>query len=267
MIHSVNPITERIFNKTKALWDSLSNKKHQLDTFDPDFLNKFPILDIADSTRSTIAIYNYREFIPEYITENVQDILGFSKEEYLAQGSKLLFSCLHPSHFDFPFTTSKQMEVVFKSLVSNKKSNILATCCGLKFNHPLKGTIRILIQQYFIETEENQPPMRVISIIQDVTHFMKGDFYYFRVLHGDKYQNKTIFYSNSNTVSYQSDILSKREMEIIQLIAQGKETPHIAAVLFISQNTVNNHRQNMLDKLGAKDTTSLIELARICHII
>ena len=61
--------------------------------------------------------------------------------------------------------------------------------------------------------------------------------------------------------------LIQREKEILQLIAQRKETEAIAEILTISRNTVNNHRQNMLDKICAKDTTALIELARICQLI
>ena len=267
MMNNINLVTERILSKTKTLWDSLSNEKQKLDTFDPNFLNKYPILDIADSARSTIAIYNYSKFIPEFITENVQEILGFSREEYLSEGSKLLFSYLHPSHADFPLTTSKLFESVFNNLEPNKESNILATCCGLKFNHPQKGTIRLLIQQYFVLPKNNQTPLRAISTIQDVSHFMKGDSYCFRIIYGDKYQNSSILHSDNKKISFQNDMLSNRELEILQLIAQGKETPVIASTLFISQNTVNNHRQNMLDKMGAKDTTSLVELARICHLI
>lgn len=270
MINTINPTTERIFNQTKALWDSLNSENSQLNSHNSDFLENLPLLDIADTTHSTIAIYNYREFRPEYITENVKEILGFSKEDYLSQGSKLLFSFLHPHHIDFPLITSKQIEFVFKSLEPNKTNNILATCCGLMFNHPQKGTIRLLIQQYFVLPENNQAPIRALSTIQDVSHFTKGDSYCFRVMYGDKYQNKIIYHSDTgynNRASFQKDIFSNRELEIFLLIVQGKNTDEIAEILSISRNTVNNHRQNMLDRMGAKDTTSLIELARICHII
>ena len=40
----------------------------------------------------------------------------------------------------------------------------------------------------------------------------------------------------------------------------------IAKTLYLSRNTVNNHRQNMLNKTGAKDTTALLELAHICEL-
>ncbi|WP_134088712.1 response regulator transcription factor [Olivibacter sp. XZL3] len=53
--------------------------------------------------------------------------------------------------------------------------------------------------------------------------------------------------------------LSKREKEIISLIAEGKSSCHISDVLFISIHTVNNHRKNIIRKLNI---TSLAELIR-----
>jgi LuxR family transcriptional regulator, quorum-sensing system regulator SdiA len=53
--------------------------------------------------------------------------------------------------------------------------------------------------------------------------------------------------------------LSKREKEIIILIADGKSSYYISDILFISIHTVNNHRKNIIRKLNI---TSLAELIR-----
>lgn len=53
--------------------------------------------------------------------------------------------------------------------------------------------------------------------------------------------------------------LSKREKEIINLIADGKSSCYISDLLFISIHTVNNHRKNIIRKLNI---TSLAELIR-----
>ena len=52
--------------------------------------------------------------------------------------------------------------------------------------------------------------------------------------------------------------LSKREVEILELMAQGKKSDWIAAELFISKNTVDNHRKNMLQKLEVSNVAELI---------
>lgn len=55
--------------------------------------------------------------------------------------------------------------------------------------------------------------------------------------------------------------LTRREQEILRLIAQGHTSSAIAEQLFVSQRTVENHRFNILQKLGAKNTVSLLNIA------
>jgi DNA-binding NarL/FixJ family response regulator len=52
--------------------------------------------------------------------------------------------------------------------------------------------------------------------------------------------------------------LSKREIEIIQLIAEGLTNKEIAEKLFLSSHTVNTHRKNLMQKLGLKNTAGIV---------
>ena len=45
-------------------------------------------------------------------------------------------------------------------------------------------------------------------------------------------------------------VLTGRELEVLQLVAQGQTSREIGVLLFISENTVKNHIRNILDKLG-----------------
>lgn len=55
--------------------------------------------------------------------------------------------------------------------------------------------------------------------------------------------------------------LTKREMEVLQLIASGKSDKEVAEQLFISTKTVNTHKMHILDKLGLKNTAELVRYA------
>ncbi|MEO6284736.1 MAG: response regulator transcription factor [Dyadobacter sp.] len=55
--------------------------------------------------------------------------------------------------------------------------------------------------------------------------------------------------------------LTRREKEVLLLIAEGLTNPQIADQLFISVTTVNSHRQNLLMKFEVSNTASLIKLA------
>src|ERR1700686_4258002 len=48
-------------------------------------------------------------------------------------------------------------------------------------------------------------------------------------------------------------LLSDREMEVVQLIAQGFHNKEIGGKLFISVQTVKNHLHNIYDKIGVSD--------------
>ena len=57
-------------------------------------------------------------------------------------------------------------------------------------------------------------------------------------------------------------ILSKREVEVLGLVSKGFASKEIADKLFLSVNTVNNHRQNILEKVNAVNTTEAVTYAR-----
>ena len=67
--------------------------------------------------------------------------------------------------------------------------------------------------------------------------------------------------SKTNRPSIQQPILSAREKEVIQLIADGFTTAEIAQKIFLSFTTIENYRFNLLSKFGVKNTAMLIKKA------
>ena len=53
-------------------------------------------------------------------------------------------------------------------------------------------------------------------------------------------------------------VITRREEEVLQLIADGCSTPEVAAKLFISQKTVKNHLASIYQKLDARDRTQAV---------
>lgn len=62
-------------------------------------------------------------------------------------------------------------------------------------------------------------------------------------------------------------LLTRREKEVLELIAEGMTNNIIAQKLFISPTTVDTHRKNLLAKLKAKNTASLIRMASQLQLI
>ena len=61
--------------------------------------------------------------------------------------------------------------------------------------------------------------------------------------------------------------LNKRELEILDLMAQGHSNQEIAEKLFISLSTVKTHNQNLFEKLDVKRRTQAVEKAKRLNII
>lgn len=75
----------------------------------------------------------------------------------------------------------------------------------------------------------------------------------------DFYQKKRLT-NVKGKVTLNSD-LTKREEEVLALVASGKSNQEVADELFISVKTVDTHKSHILDKLGLKNTAELVKYA------
>jgi NarL family two-component system response regulator LiaR len=56
--------------------------------------------------------------------------------------------------------------------------------------------------------------------------------------------------------------ITRRELEILELVAEGLSNREIATKLFVSENTVKTHCSRAFDKLGAKRRTQAVQLGK-----
>ena len=82
---------------------------------------------------------------------------------------------------------------------------------------------------------------------------------------GQTYYSAQVAQSLINKMSGDNSILiiklTERELEILKMIAKQHNNKEIAALLMVSQYTVDTHRKNILRKLGLKNTAGLIKYA------
>lgn len=71
----------------------------------------------------------------------------------------------------------------------------------------------------------------------------------------------------ANTERIEALGLTPRELEVLQLIAEGLSTREMADRLFVSENTVKTHTSRVLEKLGASRRTQAVQLAKAQGII
>ncbi len=87
------------------------------------------------------------------------------------------------------------------------------------------------------------------------------------VLEGDTFLSHEASLTIEKDEDSKIPIVTRREKEVLQLIAAGMTNSEIATKLFISTTTVDTHRKNLLAKFEAKNTAVLVKLASDFEII
>ena len=89
----------------------------------------------------------------------------------------------------------------------------------------------------------------------------------YRVLAGETYLHKEmekLLLQNSLGIKQETNYipkLSRREQEVLDLIAKEHTSQEIADLLFVSVNTVETHRASLLSKFGARNIAGLVKAA------
>jgi len=112
----------------------------------------------------------------------------------------------------------------------------------------------VLMQFYIYYSTIPYKSVFVLKVHTNINWFKKhkrGYHYYL----GDDLSN---FRFPDNELLRNGNVFSRREFDILQLIEKGHSSEQIAEKLFISTNTVNTHRRNILHKFGKVQMSELI---------
>jgi DNA-binding NarL/FixJ family response regulator len=87
-----------------------------------------------------------------------------------------------------------------------------------------------------------------------------------KIISGGKYVSPTLAERLAFDLDHDGDrpaheVLSDREFQVLQMLAQGQSVAEIAAVLMLSPKTVSTYRARLLDKLSLKSNAELIHYA------
>lgn len=99
------------------------------------------------------------------------------------------------------------------------------------------------------------------DIVRAIREAKKGNAFYSPAISRrltDRYRETIV---GGVLVKKRTDLLTSREIEVLQLIAEGESNKQIAAELGISVKTVERHRQRLMDKLAIHDIAGLTRYA------
>ncbi|MDQ6471611.1 response regulator transcription factor [Flavobacterium sp. LHD-80] len=141
-----------------------------------------------------------------------------------------------------------ELSKILKKDFPEVKILVVSTHSNVKI---ISRLIRIGVNGYLLKNAEKSELLKAIHTIAS------GENYF-----SEETEEKHL--ANHLKIEKQVSILtelSSREKEILVLIAHEYNTAEIAEKTFISLNTVNTHRRNLLSKLNAKNTAGLVKYA------
>ena len=201
----------------------------------------------------------------EYISKNMFACLGLNAIEMQEKGMRYFWSRIHPDDLEswlsalnmlmdftineIPEEDRKQMSYTWNYRFKNSKGeyvNIIQNTTPLDFDKEYKPIIGLA---HYTVLDPN--------VKMDVCASAKY------LNNNNEYETK---YFNNFSQKLLTDGISNRERDIIRLLILNKTSKDIADKLFISPNTVDTHRRNILKKLKISSTGELVALLKMNKI-
>ncbi|MCU0341422.1 MAG: LuxR C-terminal-related transcriptional regulator [Spirosomaceae bacterium] len=242
------------------------------------------------SADTIVSVLNFKTLQTLYVNDAFTRVLGLTKED-LNQNPSYQVQIFEPEQFLIIKEYASWLVQVQAVTPYEERVNQNIQIAGLKLKQA-NGQTRIIFKNVVpLALDANKYPLIVLRVWQNASHLFRGDGIWVRNSYNKNPKYTEIFHSglevkriwvrnsyNKNPkyteifhsgleVKLRGDIIRDREIEILRLISVGRESHEIAAALGISINTVNNHRKNMIDRVGVRDTTALLQVAQWCGIL
>ena len=209
----------------------------------------------------------------DFVSPEITQILGVSARDFDLQK---MVSTLHPAELNFFLRCEDVVAYFIKNIVAADKIRQYKIVSSLQHVLPNGETVILLKQTLVSKCTENGALLKVLGIHSDISHItqspsrtlsfigMAGEPSYMDidVFKDDVFENFKPFHYEINTLEF-----TKRELDVIRLLARGCSTIEIAKALSISSQTVQTHRKNILKKAPVRNSTELVEYCiRRCYL-
>lgn len=244
-----------IFKEAIKIWDTISvgeklnEVKLELEVH-KQLLNIFQVGDYF------YYIFNVKESRFDLISEEVETLLGYKRKDLDLHA---FLNKIHPDDQPWFLNIENKVSEFFGKLNLEQIPNY-----KVRYDYRMRKSngeyIRILQQVITIQHNETGGILKTLGVHTDISHIkMEGNpVLSFIGLNGEPSYIDVDIHKLFPTPS---NFLTQREIEILSLLVEGKETKEIAAELFITNETVSTHRKNLLRKSKARNTSEMIAMA------
>lgn len=219
-----------------------------------------PIIGFHELTNSIVStgpfyyyVIDFYDMSLSHVSDTVEDLHGFDPKTLTFED---VLNTIHPDDVEFvadaeAFLTKFFYERIVREKLLNYKMNY-------SFRSRMKNGEYCLInhQAILLSLDENGRSGKSLNIhtrIDHLTNFNTRKISLIGLNGEPSYMNMTL-----GEIIKPLFCFSKREMEVIKLIAKGYSSLEISEKLFIATKTVKKHRQNILQKTDCKNITQLI---------
>ncbi len=206
---------------------------------------------ITDSLPVVVIVIEMNPMVVKYMSPNGLDILGFSLEKILEMGEKYYDAFFNPE--DLAYYKPKIEELI--NSADDKKFVTYFEQVRSSPDHDWKWYLSSA--KVFMRDENGQPTHLLVTASPiDSLHHLTSKVN--RLLEENNFlrRNQRIFAS-----------LTKREKEILKLMALGNSSVEIADKLYISEQTATTHRRNIKAKLKAENTYDIMKFAQAFDLV
>ena len=215
----------------------------------------------------TIAFSRYFWFVLDFTQWTVHEAGGdlesmvpFKKAEFVGCGHTVLNNATHPEDVNKVYAFSKAWVAYIKNKPSEYIKNLKMSLYFRMMN--ADGHFYWIMVQYpeGISAINGQLLYQLV-LVTDISYLKQDGTAMMNVL--DLNTNSCQqFYCTEASGLFQKHLaipsFTKREKQILLLLTRGFSSKQIASQLFVSVKTIDNHRQNMLHKTGAKSSSELV---------
>ena len=251
MQKSVDIYTEII--ESKSLNDHPDYKKHyrklkEIDQFLPP-------------SDSFLLLLNSEKIRYEFVSKNFEYILGFPVKRLLDEGTKFWFSLIHPDDLKVLLKVIDDLMQFTMNKVNEKDRNRLIYIYNFRIKNSQGKYLNLHAHLNPLEFGTNGKPILNLSHYSVIPVRAERPIVAVAKILNDNNIYETLFYKNYSHNNF-TDQITKRERDIIRLLATNMTSKEIGEKLFISSHTVDKHRRNILKKLKFRSTGELIQYCK-----
>jgi DNA-binding CsgD family transcriptional regulator len=192
---------------------------------------------------------------------DVETLTPYKKEQWLGASPAFAFSHVFPEDIPYAMAYVVKLDKYMQKVPTSKKAFVKASVYLRMQN--AKGVYDwccIQYPQFYNDKKGNL--IYVFALITNIAHIKTDDGNPFLSILDTSTDNQHLFTCNKPDdeliLQHKLPSISQREIQILQLLSQGKTSKEIGDVLTIAKNTVDNRRQALLKKFQVKSSAELI---------